>query len=227
MSARVRVFVVDAHPLFRRGLRELFAAASRTTPAAVDLAGEAATVAAAAQLLELVRADVLVIGDALPDGAGVDVVRAARQRQTAARSILLGSAAGRAAVSEALDAGAAGYLLRTVGERDLLEAVRTVAAGRFALDPALAPAMVGWVTGRADPGGWHAPLTAPSLTDRQQRILGLIGQGLSNRQIGARLGIAEKTVKNHVTELLRRLGLSSRTEAALFFSSRAAPAAIP
>lgn len=206
---RLRLLVVDAHALFRRGLRHLFA--DPQVALEIELVAEAHSLTEALHRLERAPADVAVVDGRLPDGSGIDFVRTAARRWPDLHVIVLGSERDTLAVSTVFAAGAAGYLLKSVTETDLLQALRTVRDGGLAIDPSLTSLMVNWVTRQRDAGGDPA-----LLTERQERILHLIGQGLSNRDIAGRLGIAEKTVKNHVTQLLQRLGLSSRTEAALY-----------
>jgi len=202
-SSVVRVFLVDDHEVVRRGVAEVL----EDDPGLV-VVGEAGSVAEAQARVPAVRPDVVVVDMRLPDGDGAEVCRRLRARMPELRCIVLTSYADVDALDSAIRAGANGYLLKQVRGPALVSAVRTVAAGgSFFQD---------------------APLGAPSrgdrlaaqdrlalLTDQERSVLELIGEGLTNRQIGARMGLAEKTVKNYTSHLLAKLGLERRTQAAI------------
>ena len=194
----VRVFLVDDHEVVRRGVAELL----EDDPALV-VVGEAGTAAEALARGPAVRPDVAVVDMRLPDGDGADVVRALRERVPGCRCLVLSSYAEEEAVAAALAAGAAGYLVKQVRGADLVSAVLTVAGG------GTLPGRLG----RPAPAGGDRRLAG--LTEQERTVLALIGEGLTNRQIGDRMGLAEKTVKNYTSHLLAKLGLERRTQAAI------------
>ncbi len=199
-ASSVRVFLVDDHEVVRRGVAEVL----EDDPGLV-VVGEAGTVAEALARVPAVRPDVAIVDMRLPDGDGADVVRQLRQRLPDVRFLVLSSYTDDEAVAAALAAGAAGYLVKQVRGADLVSAVRTVAAGgTLAGGPGPRP--------RSD-GDVQRRLTG--LTEQERTVLALIGQGLTNRQIGDRMGLAEKTVKNYTSHLLAKLGLERRTQAAI------------
>ena len=207
-SERVTVFVVDDHEVVRAGLRTLFEGAD------LDVVGEAGTAAEAQRRIPASRPDVVVLDLALPDGDGVSVCREIRAVLPETAVLILSSHDDDEAMFAAIVAGASGYVLKQVRSHDLVDGVRRVAAGESLLDPA----MTGAVLKRLRPGVKEDG-RLQALTDQERRVLELIAEGLTNRQIGARLDVAEKTVKNHVTSLLAKLGLASRTQAAVFVTT--------
>jgi two-component system response regulator DevR len=201
----VRVFLVDDHEIVRRGVAEVL----EEDPGIV-VAGEAGSVAEAMARVPAVRPDVVVVDMRLPDGNGAEVCRQLRHRVPGVRTLVLTSYADPDAVAAAVRAGASGYLLKQVRGPALVSAVRTVAAGGTLFDPDLGrarPAMARR-TGNGDN-------RLAQLTDQERTVLSLIGEGLTNRQIGGRMGLAEKTVKNYTSHLLAKLGLERRTQAAI------------
>jgi two-component system, NarL family, response regulator DevR len=202
------VFLVDDHDIVRKGVRALLEAESD-----IEIVGEAATVADARRLVPPLAPQVLVLDDELPDGSGLDLCRDLRVLSPSTRVLVLTSQEAEETILEAMQAGAVGYLLKQVEGTALLSAVRTIATGRSLVDPALARRMVDWM----EQAGEEPPPLA-GLTEQQLRILGLLAQGLTNREIGTRLYLAEKTVKNHVTRILAKLGVQRRTQAALLAS---------
>ncbi len=202
-GAIVRVFLVDDHEVVRRGVAEVL----EDDPGLV-VAGEAGSVAEAMARVPAVRPDVVVLDMRLPDGDGAELCRALRERLPGLRCLVLTSFSEPEAREAALAAGAAGFLLKQVRGPALVSAVRTVAAG----GTLLAEAPVVRVRPRPPPpGGDRLGL----LTDQERVVLGLIGEGLTNRQIGVRMGLAEKTVKNYTSHVLAKLGLERRTQAAI------------
>ncbi|MDM4764184.1 response regulator transcription factor [Galbitalea sp. SE-J8] len=199
MSA-IRVFLLDDHEIVRRGLVDLLGGESD-----IDVVGEAGEVAGAADEILAAGTTVAVLDGRLPDGSGIDVCRDVKSADAGIRCLILTSFDDDEAVLAAVLAGADGYLLKQVRGSNLVEAVRAVAAGRSLLDAAL----VERVMARAR----SAPPVEP-LTPRERDILDLIAEGLSNREIGARLYLAEKTVKNNVSMILAKLGMQRRTQAA-------------
>jgi DNA-binding NarL/FixJ family response regulator len=198
-----RVLVVDDHELVRRGLSDLLAAEHD-----LQVCGGAATAADAVRMCAALAPDVAVLDVRLPDGDGVSVCRALRTAAPTTACLMLTSYDDDETMVAAVQAGASGFLLKQVTGQDLVAAVRTVAAGGSVLSPQATSLALDRLRGsRAD--------RAAGLTERERRVLELIGQGCSNREIAERLGLAEKTVKNHVSALLRKLGLRRRTQAAV------------
>ena len=202
----IRVFVVDDHEIVRRGLIGLLQAQSD-----IEVVGEAATARQAAGRIAATAPDVAVLDVRLPDGSGVDVCRELITRAPTVRSIMLTAYDDDDALLAAVIAGAYGYVRKDVRANGLVDAIRTVAAGRRLLDPRLADRMADRMRNEVD----DDPRLA-SLGLRERQVLALIADGLTNRQIGERLNLAEKTVKNYVSGLLRKLGLERRTQAAVF-----------
>jgi two-component system, NarL family, response regulator DevR len=199
-SRPVRVFLIDDHEVVRRGVAEVL----EDDPGLV-VVGEAGSVAEALARGPAVRPDVAVVDMRLPDGDGADLVRQLRERLPAVRCLVLSSYADEDAIAAALAAGAAGYVVKQVRGADLVSAVHTVAAGgNLANGPGRRPRTNGEVARRLD-----------VLTEQERSVLALIGEGLTNRQIGERMGLAEKTVKNYTSHLLAKLGLERRTQAAI------------
>lgn len=202
------VFLLDDHDIVRKGVRALLEAEGD-----IEIVGEASTVADARRLVPALAPRVLVLDDELPDGSGLDLCRDLGRLSPETRVVVLSSRETQEAVVEAMQAGAVGYLLKQVEGTSLLSAVRTIGSGGSVVDPVLARRMVDWMD---QPSAEPVPLSG--LTDQQLRILALLAQGLTNREIGARLYLAEKTVKNHVTRILAKLGVQRRTQAALLAS---------
>lgn len=200
----IRVFLLDDHEVVRRGVRELLEAEPD-----IEVVGEAGTAGEALARVAGSQPDVAVLDVRLPDGDGVTVCRELRSRYPQLACLMLTSFADDEALFDAILAGAAGYVLKQIRGVDLVGAVRTVAAGGSLLDPrATAAVMQRLRTPKAlDP--------LATLTDQERRILELIGEGLTNREIGQRMFLAEKTVKNYVSNLLAKLGLQRRTQVAV------------
>jgi two-component system, NarL family, response regulator DevR len=197
-SHETTVMIIDDHEIVRRGIAEIIGRADGMTVVA-----EAGSVVDGVRRAELVLPQVVLIDLQLPDGTGLDVVRQLRETLPTARAVVLTSFDDDDAFAEAMQAGARAYLLKTARGTDILEVIRGVAAGRnFLHERALARRRAT----RDDP--------TATLTPSERRVLELIGQGLSNREIGERLRIAEKTVKNHITSLLAKMGLRRRTQVA-------------
>ena len=200
-----RVFLLDDHEVFRRGVRDLLEAEEDLT-----VVGEASTGAQALDRIPVARPDVAVLDVQLEDGSGIEVAREIRSRHPEVRCLMLTSFADDEALFDSIMAGAAGYVLKQVRGNELVDGVRRVAAGQSLLDPA----MTTRVLDRLRLGQQQDERLA-SLTAQERRILDLLAEGLTNRQIGERLHLAEKTVKNYVSRLLAKLGLHRRTQAAL------------
>lgn len=202
----ITVFLLDDHEIVRRGIRELLEGEDD-----IEVVGESGLAQEAARRIPALRPDVAILDGRLPDGTGIDVCREIRSREPATKALILTSYDDDEAVIAAIMAGAAGYLLKQVRGRDLVDTVRRVAAGQSMLDPQV----TAQVLERVRNGPAVDPRLA-QLTAQEQRILGLIGRGMTNRQIAEEMFLAEKTVKNYVSALLAKLGLNSRTQAALF-----------
>lgn len=205
----IRVFLVDDHEMVRRGVAGLL-----VPEADIEVVGEAATVAQAIARIPATMPDVALLDVRLPDGSGVDLCREIRAAHPEIGCIMLTSFDDDAATYAAVIAGAAGYLRKDVLGSSLLDAVRQVAAGRTLLDPV--------VTRRArermHTGSGRDPRIA-SLSPREREVLSLVAEGLTNREIGARVSLAEKTIKNYVSVMLGKLGLQSRTQAAVLHAT--------
>jgi DNA-binding NarL/FixJ family response regulator len=201
----VRVFLVDDHEIVRRGVAEVL-----EEDPAITVAGEAGSVAEALARVPAVRPDVVVVDMRLPDGNGAEVCRQLRARIPDVRTLVLTSYADPDAVAAAIRAGASGYVLKQVRGPALVSAVRTVAAGGTLFDPEAGSPR----SGAARRVG-NGDSRLAQLTDQERTVLRLIGEGLTNRQIGGRMGLAEKTVKNYTSHLLAKLGLERRTQAAI------------
>ena len=201
-----RVFLLDDHEIVRRGLRELLEASGE-----FDVVGEAAAAEEALGRIPATRPQVAVLDVRLPDGDGVEVCREIRSRHPEINCLMLTSFADDEALFDAIMAGASGYLLKQVRGTDLVDAIRSVAAGQSLLDPALTQK----VLERIRTGSQEDERIA-QLTDQELKIFELIGEGLTNRQIAERVHLAEKTVKNYVSNLLMKLGMERRTEAAAY-----------
>jgi two-component system response regulator DevR len=204
----IRVFLLDDHEVVRRGVRELLEADSQGE---IEVVGEAGTADEALRRLPAVRPDVAVLDVRLPDSNGVEVCREIRSNHPDIRCLMLTSFADDEALFDAIMAGAAGYVLKQVRGSDLVDNVKRVAAGQSLLDPSVTATVLERLRRgpEEDPG-------APHLTDQERKILDLLAEGLTNRQIGERLYLAEKTVKNYVSNLLMKLGMHRRTEAAVY-----------
>lgn len=203
---QIRVFLLDDHEVVRRGVRDLL-----ESEGDIVVVGEAATAAEALVRVPAVRPDVAIFDVRLPDGDGVSVCRDVRSLLPDLACLMLTSFADDEALFDAILAGAAGYVLKQVRGQDLLGAVRTIAAGGSLLDPRTTARVMARLR---EPTAAHDPLAG--LSEQERRVLELIGEGLTNRQIGERMFLAEKTVKNYVTTVLAKLGMQRRTQAAAF-----------
>ncbi len=201
----VRVFLLDDHEMVRRGVRDLL----EEEPDIIVI-GEAATAAEAVPAITRLVPDVAVLDARLPDGHGVDVCRDVRSVHPEIGCLMFTSYDDEDAVMAAIMAGAAGYLLKQIRGIDLVDAVRRVAAGQSLLDPAVTQT----VLARLRSGDVRPVDPLAALSDQERRVLVLIAEGLTNREIGQRLYLAEKTVKNYVSNLLAKLGLGRRAQAA-------------
>ncbi|MFJ8360831.1 response regulator [Streptomyces sp. NPDC093984] len=205
----IRVFLLDDHEVVRRGLADLLDAEPD-----ISVVGDADTVEHALTRGPAVRPDVAVLDVRLPDGDGITVCRELRSRMPELACLMLTSFDDEDALLDAIMAGASGYVLKQIRGSDLVSAVRTVASGQSMLDPATTARLMHSL--RADPA--EQPALSPelaSLSPRERDILALIGDGLTNREIGKRLYLSEKTVKNHISRLLAKLGVQRRVQAAV------------
>jgi DNA-binding NarL/FixJ family response regulator len=205
-AKQIRVFLLDDHEIVRRGVRELLESHPDIT-----VVGEAGTASSALARIPALRPDVAVLDVRLPDGDGVTVCREIRSKMPEVACLMLTSFGDDEALFDAIMAGAAGYVLKQIRGTDLVGAVRTVAAGESMLDPGAASRVMKHMreqAARTDP--------LAGLTGQERRILELIGEGLTNRQIGERMFLAEKTVKNYVSALFAKLGMERRTQAAAY-----------
>ena len=203
------VFVVDDHEVVRLGLRNLLGAAD-----GLDVVGDAPDVAGALAGIEDTQADVALLDVQLGRESGIDVCRQLRARSSPTQCVFLTSFEDDQALFDAIEAGAAAFLLKQVRGTDLVTTIKRVAAGESALDPAMTSAVLRRI--RTD-SLHHEALDA--LTVQERRMLALIAEGRTNREIAEELGLAEKTVKNYVSSMLGKLGVQNRTQAALLFST--------
>jgi two-component system, NarL family, response regulator DevR len=201
----IRVFLLDDHEVVRRGLRELL-----EDEPDIEVVGEAESAASALRRIPALRVDVAVLDARLGDGSGIDVCREIRSRDESVRAIILTSYDDDDALFAAIMAGAAGYVLKQIHGTDLVDGIRRVAAGQSLLDPAVIARVLQRVRDGSGP-----PDELAALTEQERKILACIAEGMTNRQIGERLFLAEKTVKNYVSSLLAKLGLERRTQAAV------------
>jgi len=205
-NAGIKVFLLDDHEIVRRGVKELL-----ETEPDITVVGEAGTAASALARIPAVRPDVAVLDVRLPDGDGVTVCREIRSKMPEVACLMLTSFGDDEALFDAIMAGAAGYVLKQIRGTDLVGAVRTIASGESMLDPEAASKVMARMREQAN----HADPLA-GLTPQERKILELIGEGLTNRQIGERMFLAEKTVKNYVSALFAKLGMQRRTQAAAY-----------
>jgi len=202
----IRVFLLDDHELVRRGVRDLLEADGD-----IEVVGEAGTVEEAVRGAPTTRPDVAVLDVRLPDGDGVEACRDIRSSHPEVRCLMLTSYADDEALVETIMAGASGYVLKQVRSYDLVDSVRRVASGESLLDPDLTARVLERM--RTPP---REDEQLKHLTDRERTVLDLLAEGLTNRQIGERLSLTEKTVKNYVSNMLIKMGMHRRTEAAVY-----------
>ena len=205
-TSRVRVYLLDDHEVVRRGVRELL-----ELDGTIVVVGESGSSVEAMQRIPAFRPHVALLDARLPDGSGIDVCRHVRSVDPSIKVLILTSYDDDQALFAAIMAGASGYLLKQVRGSDLVESVRRVARGQSMLDPA----MTTQVLQRVRSGSSEDPALAP-LSTQERRILALLAEGLTNRELAQRMYLSEKTVKNYVSSVLTKLGLTSRTQAAVF-----------
>jgi two-component system response regulator DevR len=202
----IRVYLLDDHELVRRGLIALLESADD-----IEVIGESGLAQEATRRIPALRPDVAILDARLPDGSGIDVCRDVRSADPSIKALILTSYQDDEALFSAIMAGAAGYVLKQIKGNDLVDSVRRVAAGQSLLDPLV----TAQVLERIRHGAGNEPEELSGLTTQERRILELIAQGLTNRQIGEQLFLAEKTIKNYVSSLLAKLGVERRTQAAI------------
>jgi DNA-binding NarL/FixJ family response regulator len=202
----IRVFLMDDHEIVRRGVRDVLEAEPDIT-----VVGEAGTAASALARIPALSPDVAVLDVRLPDGDGVSVCRDIRSALPQIACLMLTSFSGDDALFDAIMAGAAGYVMKQIRGSDLVGAIRTVAAGGSLLDASAASRVMARMRDKAASAD---PLAG--LSPQERTVLELIGEGLTNRQIGERMFLAEKTVKNYVSSLFAKLGMERRTQAAAY-----------
>ncbi|MGW7050287.1 response regulator [Streptomyces sp. NPDC054887] len=217
---KITVFLVDDHEVVRRGVHELLSVEDD-----IEVVGEAGTAADALVRIPATVPDVAVLDVRLPDGSGVEVCREVRSGNEGIKCLMLTSFADDEALFDAIMAGASGYVLKAIRGNELLTAVRDVAAGKSLLDPVATARVLerlrsGDGDSRGDGAGGDSRLA--NLTEQERRILDLIGEGLTNRAIGERLHLAEKTIKNYVSSLLSKLGMERRSQAAAYVARKQA-----
>ncbi|MFF3249516.1 response regulator [Actinacidiphila glaucinigra] len=220
-QAPIRVFLVDDHEVVRRGLHDLLDAEPD-----IEVAGEAGTVDHALARAPALRPDVAILDVRLPDGDGIGVCRELRSRMPGLACLMLTSFDDDDALLDAIMAGAAGYVLKQIKGSDLVSAVRTVASGQSMLDPATTARLMNSLREQEQPPEPQDEALA-GLTPREREILELIGEGLTNRQIGERLFLSEKTVKNHISRMLGKLGVERRIQAAVLATRHRTPGGEP
>jgi two-component system, NarL family, response regulator DevR len=207
VAKQIAVFLLDDHEVVRRGVRDLL-----EVEPDIKVVGEAGTASSALARIPALRPDVAVLDVRLPDGDGVTVCREIRSRMPEVACLMLTSFGDDDALFDAIMAGAAGFVLKQIRGTDLVGAVRTVASGQSMLDPGAAGQVMARLRDHRD----NKPDPLAGLTPQERRLLELIGEGLTNRQIGERLFLAEKTVKNYVSVLFVKLGMERRTQAAAY-----------
>jgi DNA-binding NarL/FixJ family response regulator len=204
----IRVYLLDDHEVVRQGLKALLESAG-----GIEVVGESGSAVEAAARIPATRPHVAVLDARLPDGSGIEVCRTVRGVDDSIQALILTSYDDDEALFAAIMAGAAGYVLKEIRGSDLVDGIRRVAGGQSLIDPALTAK----VLERVRKGPSVAPELA-ELTDQERKLLGLIAEGLTNRQIGEQMFLAEKTVKNYVSSILAKLGLERRTQAAVLAS---------
>ncbi|MBV8301588.1 MAG: response regulator transcription factor [Candidatus Dormibacteraeota bacterium] len=206
-SNRIRVLLCDDHELVRRGLRGLL-----QSDLTIDIVGEAANAGEAVRMAAELAPDVVVLDVRMPGGSGVEACRDIRAHREATRVLILTTFADDEALFSAIMAGASGYVLKQIKGNDLLDGIHRVANGQSLLDASVTARVMARI--RGEEPGQAAPMG--DLTPQERRIIGLVAEGLTNREIGARMNLAEKTVKNYVSNILMKMGLERRTQVAAF-----------
>jgi two-component system response regulator DevR len=204
----IRVYLLDDHEVVRQGLRALLESAG-----GIEVVGESGSAVEATSRIPAAKPHVAVLDARLPDGSGIEVCRSVRGVDDSIQALILTSYDDDEALFAAIMAGAAGYVLKEIRGSDLVDGIRRVAAGQSLIDPTLTAK----VLERVRKGPSVAPELA-ELTEQERKLLALIAEGMTNRQIGEQMFLAEKTVKNYVSSILSKLGLERRTQAAVLAS---------
>jgi DNA-binding NarL/FixJ family response regulator len=204
----IRVYLLDDHEVVRHGLRDLL-----EREGDIEVVGESGSAVDAEHRIPALRPDVAVLDARLPDGSGIDVCREIRSVDPSIQALILTSYEDDEALFAAIMAGAAGYVLKQIKGTDLVDAVRRVAGGQSLLDPAVTARVLERIRRGPD-----QPDELKGLTEQERRILALVAEGLTNREIAQRMFLAEKTIKNYVSSVLAKLGLERRTQAAVLAS---------
>ncbi|WP_433756807.1 response regulator [Nocardia sp. CA-135398] len=212
------VFLVDDHQIVRRGVKDLI-----ESEPDLEVVGEAGTVSQALARIPTIRPQVVVLDVRLPDGNGIELCRELLDQHPDLRCLILTSFTDEQAMLDAILAGASGYVVKDIDTMELIEAIREVGAGKSLLDNRAAAALMAKL--REEAAAKTGPLAG--LTEQERTLLNLLGEGLTNRQIGGRMFLAEKTVKNYVSRLLTKLGVERRTQAAVLASKLKAPTRKP
>jgi DNA-binding NarL/FixJ family response regulator len=212
LTDAIRILIVDDHAVVRIGLKTVL-----TNATGFRVVGEAGTVAESITLASQIRPDVVLMDVRLPDGSGVEACRRIKADQPDVRVVMLTSYQDEEAIVGAVMAGASGYLLKQADAERLIQAIRDAAAGESSLDPRAAGTLL---TQFRELSAKQAEAELAGLTDRERRMLALIAEGYTNRAIGEVLHLSEKTVRNHVSQLLRKLGFQRRSQAAAWAGQR-------
>jgi two-component system response regulator DevR len=210
VTPRIRVLLVDDSEMVRTGLRTLLG-----IEPSIELVGEAATVATGVEAAARLKPDVILLDIRLPDGTGIDACRQIRRRSPESRVLMVTSVIDDGVVNEAISAGAHGYLLKEIDGRGLVNAVRDVAAGKSILDPAVTARVMQRVKSTASAAGRN---TLDVLSPQEKRVLALIVDGLTNKEVGVKLELSEKTVKNYLSTIFEKLHVTRRAEAAVIYA---------
>lgn len=208
----MRILVVDDHEVVRQGLRSLL-----ERQEGFEVVGEAGSVAEAIEAALHLNPDVVVMDVRLPDGSGVEACREIRAAKPSTRVLMLTSYPDEEAVFDSIMAGASGYVLKQVRAKELVDAIRRVGQGESLLDPTVTQKVLERIRSM---GGQKAEAQGPTLTPQEEKILALIAEGKTNREIAAELFLSEKTVKNYVSGILDKLGVARRAEAAAYYVRR-------
>jgi len=207
---RIRIVLCDDHELVRRGLKSLL----HGVPG-YEVVGDAGVAEAPVKVVDELDPDVVVMDVRLPARSGIEACRDIRSAHPDTRVLMLTSYADDEALFSSIMAGASGFVLKQVRGADLVGAIREVAAGRSLLDPSVTARVLSRIRGDGTPGGGVA-----DLTEQESKILDLVAEGLTNRQIAEKVFLAEKTVKNYVSNILMKLGLSRRAEVAAYMARK-------
>ncbi|SCF78417.1 response regulator transcription factor [Streptomyces sp. Ncost-T10-10d] len=214
----IRVFLLDDHEVVRRGVQDLLDAEPD-----IEVVGDAGTADHALARGPALRPDVAILDVRLPDGDGITVCRELRSRMPELACLMLTSFDDDEALLDAIMAGAAGYVLKEIKGSDLVTAVRTLASGRSTLDPSTTARLMTSLREEESGTGSEEDDALSELSPREKDVLALIGEGLTNSQIGKRLYLSEKTVKNHISRLLAKLGVERRIQAAVIAAHATEP----